>query len=223
MPTAVSCRQTRDSSSNFVCGRLGDVFAINQHDLACGELLWQFRLHICDARYDKCTPREPSFWAVTCWGRWVSCRELPQGPPQAATVGKGACDYPMALHMGCERKLLALQFCWWTVEKGTQIWMEGAVAWRWNWVFQPESQCFKILLLSFLVNTKKKSMEYKFTCTQSEGSCSFHSQIWRRISLWDTVCLRIMLLITQIWHTFFPFQSLPAKPLWNLSLTKLCH
>lgn len=65
-----------------------------------------------------------------------------------------------------------------------------------NCVFQPPAQRYKTVLLPFLVNMMKKRHANKFSCTQGEGSCCFYRQIWRWISLWDTVYLRIMLLIT---------------------------
>jgi len=57
--------------------------------------------------------------------REVSSRELPTGPPcancppHAAAFGNEPWRYPTALHMDYWRKLLARQFCWWAVKKGT--------------------------------------------------------------------------------------------------------
>lgn len=128
VPTAHCCEsRTNQGRQVRFCGEEPRACFRYQNDLACGELSWQSRFPMRDARDGKHASGEQSFWAVTCWGLGVSCRELcsgpccPNSPPQAATVGNGPCCYPMTLHMGCERKLLARWFCWWTAEKGPEF------------------------------------------------------------------------------------------------------
>ena len=161
MPTAVSHTQIRDARSNFVWGNVGDVLDTSMIWLVvscCGN---PDSPHLMPEMANM--PQASKVFGLSLAGdQGMSCRELPtsppcpNSPPQASAVGNWPCRYLMALHMGCERKLLARWFCSWTVEKGTQIWMEGAIVWRWNCVFQPPAQCFKTLLLPFLVNMKKK-------------------------------------------------------------------
>ena len=149
------------TSGPILCGEPGGYLRY-QHDLACGELLWQSGFPTYNARDSKCAPREKSLWAVNCWGPggvlqraphrptlrklsspcsrlWKRALALPHGFAHGL-LEKASC--PAVLLVGCEERDLNLNGRCDSV--------------RWNCVFQPPAWCVKTLLLPFLVNMKKK-------------------------------------------------------------------